>query len=75
MVTRLRHLHIECLDNTSPTLREVARRTDTESEFEKEMEEEGDLAEITTGDGPSDSTSRLKVYSQANHFTNIRSLD
>ena len=37
MVTRLRHLHIECLDNTSPTLREVARRTDTESEFETDV--------------------------------------
>ena len=72
---------MECLDDTTQTRREAdyfidagksAIRIDTESEFDKELDEEAnDVAEQIIGDGPSDSVSGLKVYSNAQHFTNI----
>ena len=81
VVTRLRELHVECLDDTTQTRREAdyfvdagtgAIRIDTESEFDKELDEDAnDVAEQIVGDGPSDSVSGLKVYSNAQHFTNI----
>ena len=57
------------MDDPSPTLREVDRayeRNDTEeSEFDKELgaEEEADVAELTTANGPNSISTGLKVYS------------